>query len=709
MQQLEQNREGDNSGGKKRGFGFFKFASRSLRSIDQYGHPIQLNYNGEETFKSSIGGIFTIISLFLVIGYFGILIQALVENDSDIKAFIGYKDYFKQQFEVIPNDNFDFAVRISGDGKEVMSRFLSVSMLTYVAENKFNAQGKYINTEYIEQSSFMIPCTKDRLFKNSRFQEDKNIYDYYANDFWCPSDDLKLEIQQGKKEVYIQISQCAQKILDEYFWLYYYTCETNQTRINKFLNITEIYFYTGSKYFDLTEFDSVPIKDVMEKHQLLFSPNQTRVVEYGLTVNEATGSSSKLSDSLDKFNYTYVQSEFLREYSIQPSKQYINIQLGIQNQYSNIERKNKHFVGVLSETGGILGIVVGFFVIFSGPIQELLFYSSIIAQIFLSEMQSKGKRKNAKQKQKSGGPNEDPKHNQTSNSDPQDEKLERNESFAKTRPQEFQSYVQMIRIIMSRQSFKYTLNEAWKNLYSSIFCCKKASMKKRMYELGKEKIEKELDISSIIKHMREFRLVTKIYLNKYQRQLVPFFKSNMLSSKLEKKIKKEKTQEFNENELKQTKQERGVEVSDNLIQLFTDCKCQSHKSMKILDSIVGLKDDQELDQEELTLKQQLFRGLMREYAVKHIINEEVEEFSELDNQDLSEIQKRQLQEKSMYAAAPQSEQKEGPQMLNSLQRDDDDDEESRNIGNEKDSNLDSKLELSNKQINNYLRKPKQQQ
>eukprot|EP00347_Sterkiella_histriomuscorum_P017583 403348782 len=691
MQQQQQ----DNSR-RKRECGFCKFTKRSLRSIDQFGHPIQLNYKGEEAFKSSIGGIFTIISLFLVIGYFSLLIKALTENDSDIKAIIGYKDYFKQSFEVNVNDTFDFAVRISGDGSEVLQRYVSLLMFTSTFVSKFNDKNEFVKAEILGETSFMVPCEKDRLFKNQRFQEEQQIYGDYSSDWWCPDNNLKYKIQQGKHEVFVWIEKCDQGELDYYQGPGQYKCETNSTKITRFLNSVEVYVYTASKYFDLTEFDNFPIKDVVDKKEFSFSTTQTRVIEYGLSVNEATGTSSRLSDSLGKFNHTYVQSEFLREYNVQQIQQYMKIQFDIQNQYSNIERKNKHFVGVLSETGGILGIVVGFFVVFSGPIQEMLFYSSIIAQVFLSEMQTKAKGKNGKQKQRSGGQNQDSKNNQTSSSDIQNEKFVKQDTFAKTRPQDFQSYVQMIRIIMSRQNFKYTIGEAWKNLYGSICCCRKATMKKRMYEIGKEKVEKELDISSIIKQMRVLKLVSKIYLNKYQRKLVPFFKSNMLSSKLEKQIKKEKTQEFNELESKQTKQERGVEISDNLIQLFTDCKCQSQKSMKIIDSIIGLKEDEVQDQEDMTLKQKLFRGLMREYAVKHIINGEEDSQSGVNCLDQPPVQNKKILENERYAA-PQEQQVEGPIM--NTQRMDDDEESLCEIGIEKASNQD--LEDHQKKTNYF--------
>ena len=50
-----------------------------------------------------------------------------------------------------------------------------------------------------------------------------------------------------------------------------------------------------------------------------------------------------------------------------------------------IERLNKNIVGVLSQTGGIMSIVIGFFTYLSYGIQEFLFYSSIIGSTFMTE------------------------------------------------------------------------------------------------------------------------------------------------------------------------------------------------------------------------------------------------------------------------------------------------------------------------------------
>ena len=58
-----------------------------------------------------------------------------------------------------------------------------------------------------------------------------------------------------------------------------------------------------------------------------------------------------------------------------------------------------------------------------------------------------------------------------------------------------------------------------------------------MYQNGLQKIEHELDIRYIAKELRTLRFISKTLLKKYQRQLLPYFKLNLLNIKKVEKIK----------------------------------------------------------------------------------------------------------------------------------------------------------------------------
>ena len=41
--------------------------SKALKSVDMYGHPINVNYRGENSYKTSYGGLLSLLTYFLTI------------------------------------------------------------------------------------------------------------------------------------------------------------------------------------------------------------------------------------------------------------------------------------------------------------------------------------------------------------------------------------------------------------------------------------------------------------------------------------------------------------------------------------------------------------------------------------------------------------------------------------------------------------------
>ena len=51
-----------------------------VRGKDEYGHPIVLNYKGDDTFKTLPGGILSILMQFLLIFYGLLRLNAMIEK-----------------------------------------------------------------------------------------------------------------------------------------------------------------------------------------------------------------------------------------------------------------------------------------------------------------------------------------------------------------------------------------------------------------------------------------------------------------------------------------------------------------------------------------------------------------------------------------------------------------------------------------------------
>ena len=61
---------------------------RLLRSLDDFGHPTNLTYKGEETYQSCLGGIITLVVSAFTIGMAVVKMQSVVDmSDPIITSF----------------------------------------------------------------------------------------------------------------------------------------------------------------------------------------------------------------------------------------------------------------------------------------------------------------------------------------------------------------------------------------------------------------------------------------------------------------------------------------------------------------------------------------------------------------------------------------------------------------------------------------------
>ncbi len=56
-----------------------------VRSIDSYGHPINLTYNGDSTYKSMLGGFFTILARLGILAFLIIEILNVADKKSTVQ------------------------------------------------------------------------------------------------------------------------------------------------------------------------------------------------------------------------------------------------------------------------------------------------------------------------------------------------------------------------------------------------------------------------------------------------------------------------------------------------------------------------------------------------------------------------------------------------------------------------------------------------
>eukprot|EP00347_Sterkiella_histriomuscorum_P020761 403336568 len=574
-----------------------------VSSIDMFGHQIQLNYKGKPTNKTFFGGLLSLITYILVIGYFALMLKEVQNNEATIKSTVMYKDFSKETFTFTQKD-FDFAIQIRAEGYDAR-RFLEIK--AFKTEYRYLIRNGQLRISMSPLDIFEGNCSfKDRMHGDQFFNDQRILY---ANDMWyCPAEQFTLDLKLNFNEFQVDIVPCSGSD----------NCIQDPDTINAFLQKASIRIYKTSKYFDLNEFEDIPVKTVVDSEDFFFSTSNFKTLEYKISVNSAEGSQSKLAEQLDKFEYEFVQSDFNREssQSFNPS-QYAKIKFTISNEQKKVERINKNFVQVLSETGGIMGIVVSFFAEIQkhedGQTEELNFEggeadpdSEAAIDSMMNSQRSFKKRTNSNAKSfvfVEGDPN---------------------------------SYLGLIKLLQSRKPFSYIFKDSLLDFFRKfLFCCcksKKIQIKKKLYEIAKEKIDKQLDISSIIKQMQVLKLVSQVYLNKYQRKLVPFFKKNMLSNKLVRNLEKAELEESKEIQIEKKELELQ-QVAEHMIELFTDCKNNNRKSKKILDNILGNQSQDE--KPERNIQQRLFHGIMKKFLMKAMINHV--------NQNQLQVQKKQVE------------------------------------------------------------------
>ena len=55
-----------------------------LKKFDLYGHPVGLSYDGDDKFKSSVGGLAGLITLIIIVGYLAFCVINIINKSPTI-------------------------------------------------------------------------------------------------------------------------------------------------------------------------------------------------------------------------------------------------------------------------------------------------------------------------------------------------------------------------------------------------------------------------------------------------------------------------------------------------------------------------------------------------------------------------------------------------------------------------------------------------
>ncbi|CDW79867.1 UNKNOWN [Stylonychia lemnae] len=434
-----------------------------------------------------------------------------------------------------------------------------------------------------------VPCDESRLFGNKGFLEQLIFHTEKGYDTFCPNQDLPL---MGETEfIDIYLGPCDQEYLNN---RYPGTkCETNKTLIGNSIKNTKLKFISSNKYFDTEEFQQKPVKSNVEVKSFFINKSNLRLQTFTLQVNKAVDYRSKIHESLEINNYQYMQTSLDSQTIMDRDdyEDYIIVRIRMKNDFNVNERQVNNLVGLLSNTGGLLGILTFIVGVMISPLQEFFFIQSMLKRRYYID------RNSSEQKIDD--------HNLQESNESLEYKLKKHGPV---------SYLQLIKNIRNRIPFFYTNKELFYDSLKRLKCCrtKKPEYRYNLYKFGEQSINHALDISHLVKYLRDTKIMKKILLKKFQRKLIPYFLDNVITFCYHKKLQKDELRNQN-NKLSET--EIQLRLAARMIDLFAYSKDKDDQlNSVVINSLFNPNYDEDKNK---SLKQKLFIGVIKRYVQKN--------------------------------------------------------------------------------------------
>ncbi|CAI2385568.1 unnamed protein product [Moneuplotes crassus] len=535
---------------------FFQKISGFLRTFDIYGKNIVLTYNGEDKYTTLIGGVTSILVSLIILTYGTYLALLLINKDNTrfaraslLNDLYSNTDLHKpaaHSYEIdTGHSQFDLAFKFeAGDinlANDPSAFVLTINhvMQEWVTENGIRTTKRtYTNIEFQK-------CGSTHL----NYKDLDEIYRLGIDDYYCFKN----------KNYSIGGSYYSEKY--SYLEMKLRKCTGDSSNCR---NDTELVDLIKKSRFSIAIVNAiVNLKDYKNPIQHMIDdglyweliPNFRKKTDIFLRKNEAS------------FEDNYVQLGFPQEaefYQVAETTDrlesestegdMLSIYLRIDKITDIYERQIYSIGELLGQTGGFYGALIGFGSLFLTIFSERLFVSSVLRKIYQidswqeKEMLDKKLRdqhwkeyKNQSIQYKSDGrkvkiPNTESEkfHSQTFGD------IKRLDYFKKYPGQDqFQNDIlqKCEQSMRERKVFKYGYKDILHYLLCCAFCRRKRSMRLKpgfrehlYFEIGQEKLLDELDCITIIKAVRQLKLLTAVLLNKRQKFLMKFQRNNVIDS-----------------------------------------------------------------------------------------------------------------------------------------------------------------------------------
>jgi hypothetical protein len=102
-----------------------------IKGCDIYGHPVGLNFNGEDTFKTSIGGIATLVVYALILAYTVLQARLVIEKKNTVINTNQLQKFLGDDSTAYPVGQNDFSISITGYDSDEAYYFHRPDYFTY--------------------------------------------------------------------------------------------------------------------------------------------------------------------------------------------------------------------------------------------------------------------------------------------------------------------------------------------------------------------------------------------------------------------------------------------------------------------------------------------------------------------------------------------------------------------------------------------------
>eukprot|EP00347_Sterkiella_histriomuscorum_P004629 403359730 len=498
-----------------------------LESVDRYGAQISLTLNKKQKFTTAFGGCLSIIAWLGAIGYFAYCLYRVDSHEYQMASIDGYKG------EVLDIDHnmtghFDaaFQAQYVGPNMDVymnLDTYFTMFVQQY-SQSTDQTTGRPKMTVLREYN--MMPCTNDR-FGSDLTSEAQS---YGISSYWCMNG-TELHIQNGKKLFSAYFDYCNQTFLDIMHPGKGLVCKTIE-QINHEIPFVAIFRYFKNEFLDYNEFDKSPVKGVLRQKVHQVFPFKTIQHTVLATRHTAYLKDEKFSSYGGDTKHTFYDFDSVKmelTYDYDPYNKYqagyapnglplLKIDFEINAYFTKKYRKVMTVLDAVSQTGGIMGVLVGLGAILNGLFQSALFKLQMIALLYTTTGYQKAK---LKEKIEDFQPNNSMRALKNQNYDSK-ENNEKKKSHANSPSN--QIIGEIIDKIMTRRPLKFhKCSIIWNEMSQKIFFCRKKLDKNfREYVQADLKMNYELDVVNLIKKMRQVDVITKILVHINQQKLIKF-------------------------------------------------------------------------------------------------------------------------------------------------------------------------------------------